>query len=110
MAGMNRLEPLFSLAALVDARGVATREFHQWLSEVCDRLPITGTATFAAGTSVVVDFTAAGLADQVDTNYIVVLEPVEDKTFWVTSKNVGDFTLNASVATSAEIKWALLRI
>lgn len=68
-------------------------------------LGLTGTAIFAAGTSIAVVF----VSPQPDTNYKVALGALANKTFWVTAKTVAGFTINASSASSDSIDWIIGR-
>lgn len=70
------------------------------------RNAFSGTATFAAATTVAVSFAAA----QPDANYGVVLGPTANKTFWVTAKGVNGFTLNASSTSSDAVDWFVYRV
>jgi hypothetical protein len=68
-------------------------------------LGATGSATFAAGTSVAVAFSSV----QPDANYKVLLGPQANKNFWVTNKTVSSFTINASATSSDTVDWAIGR-
>lgn len=70
-----------------------------------ERLPVTGTATFAAGTSVAVTFAVA----EPNTTYSVHIEAVANRTYWVTSKATTGFTINASASNSDTVGWTLIR-
>jgi hypothetical protein len=62
---------------------------------------ISGTATFAAGTAVVVTIGVTMAA----ATYKVALGPSANKTFWVSGKTTTQFTLNASSASSDAVDW-----
>lgn len=64
-----------------------------------------GTATFAGGTTKAVTFATA----EGDANYKVCITAGANKTFWVTSKGTGGFTLNASATSSDTVDWFLFR-
>ena len=68
-------------------------------------LGATGTATFVAATTALVAFSTP----QADTSYKVTLGPQANKTFWVTSKTVNGFTLNASSVSSDSVDWHIGR-
>ena len=68
-------------------------------------LPVKGTATFSAGTSVAVTFDTA----LSDANYAVVFDGEENNTFWPSSKTASGFTANADTSTSATVRWVLHR-
>lgn len=65
---------------------------------------LTGTATFAAATTVAV----TGLT-QPDTSYFIDIEPNGNFTFWPTSKTVNGFTINCSASQSGIVAWRLTR-
>lgn len=92
-----------------DDRGKLSRVLWRFLSELIaalrNRVPITGTATFAAATTVAVSFTTA----EPSAAYHVNIDGGENKTFWVTSKTTTGFTINASASTSATVGWELIR-
>lgn len=83
-----------------------TRQYRDLLLEIVRRLPVTGEATFAAGTSVAVTFSAP----EMDATYkIALLDLPADNRFWVSGKSVTGFTINAASSNSDSIGWALLR-
>ena len=92
-------------APIADATGKPTREWLGVFNEIFRRLPILGTATFAAGTSVDVTLPTA----QPDTNYRVMIEPVANRTYWFTAKTTTGFTINASASNSDVVGWAVMR-
>jgi hypothetical protein len=65
----------------------------------------TGTATFAAATSVAVIFAAA----EPDTNYSVFFENRANQVLWISAKTTAGFTINSSVSNSTVVKWLLIR-
>lgn len=84
---------------------VMSREWYSRLLAIVDRVPVTGTATFAAATTVAVTFASPELS----TDYMIVVEPAANRTYWPSSKTVTGFTLNASASNSDTVNWALLR-
>lgn len=102
-------KPPHPLTPVVGASGEFERVWFGFLSESADalrhRMPITGTATFAAGTTVDVTFDTA----EPNANYRVLIEPTENKTFWVSNKATTGFRLNASASSSATLGWVLVR-
>lgn len=64
----------------------------------------SGKATFGNALAVTVVLPAA----EADNNYRVLLGPLANKTFWITNKLVGQFTINASALSTDDIDWALL--
>jgi len=62
---------------------------------------VTGTATFAAATTVVV---TPGVT-MANANYKVMLGPKTNRTFWVTGKTTTQFTINAAAANSDAVDW-----
>lgn len=66
----------------------------------------SGTATFAAATTVAVSFGTA----QPDTTYGVNITGSANKTFWVTTKTVNGFTINASSSSSDTVDWFVFRV
>jgi hypothetical protein len=96
-------------AQISNPDGYMTREWYDNYDKVIkalqQRIPVKGTATFAAATTVVVTFTNA----EASTAYDVSIDGGENKTFWVTSKATTGFTINASGSTSATVGWTLTR-
>lgn len=66
---------------------------------------LTGSATFVAATSVAVSFPTA----EANTSYGIFIEGVANRTYWVTSKATGGFTINASASNSDTVRWLLVR-
>jgi len=64
----------------------------------------SGKATFPNALAVTVVLPAA----EADTNYRVLLGTYANKNFWISNKQVGQFTLNASALSTDDIDWALL--
>jgi hypothetical protein len=94
---------------VVDDTARMTREWYGKLDELIralqQRVPLTGTAIFAAGTSIAVTFATA----EVNTSYNVLIDAPANLTFWVTSKATTGFTINASASNSETVGWALTR-
>jgi hypothetical protein len=90
---------------LVGADGRVTREWLALFAELCRRVPVTGTATFAAATSVAVTLPAP----ESDAGYRVLIEGAAARSHWPSGKTTTGFTLNASTANSDTVAWALLR-
>lgn len=65
----------------------------------------SGTATFVAATTVAVTLTK----NQPNTDYRISLGPQSNNTFWITSKTVSGFTINASASNSSSIDWSVVR-
>jgi hypothetical protein len=66
---------------------------------------LRGSVTFTGGTSVSVTFPK----DEPDANYFVAISASSNQTFWVTSKTVSGFTINASGSSTATVDWILVR-
>lgn len=60
-----------------------------------------GVAEFDASTTATVTF----VRPRVDDQYIVLLGPRDDKTYYVSARTANDFTITASGSTSASIDW-----
>ncbi len=65
----------------------------------------SGTATFVAATAVSVTFAVA----EANASYKVLITPNANKTFWVTGKGTGGFTINASSSSSDTVDWMMFR-
>lgn len=81
------------------------REWRDLYAAMIDRLPVTGTSTFVASTSVAVTLTP----NERDTSYSVFVEAVDDNYFRITSKAVTGFTITAKNSNSTTVRWALMR-
>ena len=66
---------------------------------------VVGTTNLVAAASVAVTFATA----QPDANYFIGLEIPSNNKFWVTSKTVNGFTLNADSVLTLSVKWKLTR-
>ena len=88
-----------------DKEPVGTPAWRRFFRALARRSPHSGTASFAAATSVAVALNPA-LSDD---RYNVFLETPENRTFWITSKTKAGFTLNASTATSITIGYSIVR-
>lgn len=88
---------------------IATREWFDFFSRLMavllNRLAVTGTAVFSGGTTATVTFATA----EADANYSVWYAAEENRTYWTTSKTAAGFTANASSASSATVRWQLVR-
>ena len=84
---------------------VMTREWYSRLLNNADRIPVTGTATFAAATTVAVVFETP----EISTDYNISLDAAANLTHWVTSKATTGFTINASSSNSNTIGWTMTR-
>lgn len=81
------------------------RFFTRLVNALANRLPITGSATFAAATTATVTFSTP----EKDANYDVWFSPPDSKTYWASSKTANGFTANASSSVSATVRWQLIR-
>lgn len=79
--------------------------FADLIAALNNRVPITGTVTFAAATTAAVTFTVAEPAD----TYQVWFASPEDNFLWATSKTVNGFTANAKNSSSATFGWQIIR-
>lgn len=77
----------------------------RWFQALARRSPRFGSATFSAGTSIAVTLVPEEATD----TYAVALEPSENNTFWISSKAVGGFTLNAASTSSATVPFVIHR-
>ena len=69
---------------------------------------LTGSASFAASTSVAVTFSPAwGVMN--GSVYHVALETPSNANYWVSNKTASGFTINCEVAVSATIQWSVTR-
>lgn len=95
--------------AVVDTAGKPSRDwftFFDLLAKLLrERLATTGTATFAAATTVAVTFAQA----LTDANYNVTIDSPANRTHWVTSKTTTGFTINASASNSDTVGWTVVR-
>ena len=99
-------KPPHPTVPMVDAEGRIKVDWRAFFEEVSRRIPVFGTATFAAATTVAVTLAAA----EPDAGYhIALVDLPENNTFWVTSQTTLGFTINAASVSSATIGWALLR-
>lgn len=86
-----------------DAR--AERQWRDMFSAMSSRTPVIGSATFAAATSVAVTLATP----EMNTDYMVLVEPVANRTYWISAKATTGFTINASGSNSDTVAWALFR-
>lgn len=77
----------------------------RWFQTVARLLPRHGSATFSAGTSIAVSL----VPPETSATYLVALEAPEDNTFWVSSKAVDGFTINAGSTSSATVPFVIFR-
>lgn len=84
-----------------------TREWLTLFSNIVDRLPRIGTATFPGGGPTTIAVTLA--PNEADTNYLVVIEHPANRNYWITSRAVTGFTINQSATADETVRWALLR-
>lgn len=66
---------------------------------------LTGQATFAASTSVVVTFPVA----EANSSYRVFLDNPANQVLWVTGKSTSGFTINSSVSNSTTVGWMIVK-
>lgn len=92
------------VASLHMAR-VWTDWLRKFVPAIRHNTPITGTVTFAAATSAAVAFDTA----EASTDYNVMVEPPEDRRWWITSKATTGFTINVSSSSSAVYTWTVVR-
>lgn len=94
---------------VVDARRKATNDFYRFLmnliTALLNRVPVTGSVTFAAATTATVTFATPEANDDYD---IWAASP-SSKTYWATSKATTGFTLNASASSSETVRYLLIR-
>lgn len=99
--------PTFRVEAFTSA---ATMREWSWdacptLTRYSSSLNDAGTVTFAAATSATVTLTKT----QPAADYLVVLGPQANKTFWVSGQTTTQFTINASSSSSDVVNWVLTR-
>jgi hypothetical protein len=75
------------------------------LTRYSSSLNDAGTVTFAAATTATVTLTKT----QPAADYLVVLGPQANKTFWVSGQTTTEFTINASSSSSDVVNWVLTR-
>jgi hypothetical protein len=96
-------------AAIIGASGLVTREWYSWFVDtynaLLNRLPITGTATFSAATTVAVTFATP----EPSADYRVYLSGDANRTYWASSEATTGFTINASASNSDSVGWAIIR-
>lgn len=96
-------------AEIAEAGGHPTRDwlrfFYELIAALTNRVPVTGSATFAAATSVAVTFTTAEAA----ATYDIFVAAADDNYHWASSKATTGFTLNAKNSTSVTVRWQLIR-
>jgi hypothetical protein len=90
---------------IVEADGGCNREWRNFFSELSRRVPVTGTATFAAATTVAVTFAPA----EMSTEYNVFIEGAAARDYWPSGKAVTGFTINASAVNSDTVNWTMFR-
>jgi hypothetical protein len=76
--------------ALVGPDGRMAREWLAMFAELVRRVPVTGTATFAAATSVAVTLSAP----EADASYRVLIEGAAARFYWPSGKTTTGFTLS----------------
>lgn len=79
--------------------------FSDLVAALLNRIPITGTVTFAAATTAAVTFDTP----EADANYKIFYSSGADNYFWTTSPTTTGFTANAKTSTSATVGWQLIR-
>lgn len=79
--------------------------WRRFLRALLSRSPVSGQATFSAGTNVAVTLNPPLLDDQ----YNVLVDAPENNTFWATNKTPNGFTLNASSSTSVTVGYTTAR-
>lgn len=79
--------------------------FYDLRTALLNRVPVTGSVTFSAGTTKAVTFTTA----EADANYDIWYASPEDNFLWTTSKATTGFTANAKNSSSATFRWQLIR-
>lgn len=89
----------------IDKEPVTTIAWRRFFRALLARSPVSGTVTFAAGTSVVVTLNPP-LPDE---RYNVLVEASENNRFWVTGKSGAGFVLNADTPTSATLGYTTVR-
>lgn len=101
------LDPSQAISEAVTGR--PTREWYRFffdlLSALANRLPVVGSVTFAASTTVAVTFSKP----EADANYTVWAAAPDNKTYWASSLTANGFTMNASSASSATVPYQLIR-
>lgn len=99
--------PLTHEHPFVHLDGKIDIDWYGWLDTLARRIPIGGSTTFTGSTTASVVFKDAGLPNQPDTKYFVVIEPQDGLELWPSNKTTTGFTLNSRPATSATIFWAV---
>lgn len=88
---------------------LAETDWYNWFllfaKAVLHNTALTGTATFAGGTTAAVTFTTP----EPTANYNVITEAPEDRRVWITSKTTTGFVINVSAASSATYTWTVIR-
>ena len=84
---------------------ITSRWWRNFFQAIQSRSPTSGTATFAAGTSIAVTLNPALPDDE----YNVLLDAPENKIFWTTVKTTTGFTINASGSTSVTVGYTIVR-
>lgn len=81
------------------------RFFSTLLQVLLNRLPVTGTASFAAATTATVTFGTP----EANANYDVWFAAPDGKTYWASSKSTTGFTANASASVTADVRYQIIR-
>lgn len=101
--------PKESAAVSDTLSGRMRHAWYTWFSDLVaallNRLPITGSVTFAASTTAAVTFATP----EADANYDVWYASGADNYFWTTSKSVSGFTANAKTSNSATVRYQIIR-
>lgn len=79
--------------------------FADLIAALNNRVPITGSVTFAAATTAAVTFDKPEAAD----TYKVFFDSPEDNFLWATSRTTTGFTANAKNSTSETFGWQIIR-
>lgn len=87
------------------ARAIVAVPWLRFFQRLSELVPRFGEATFSADTAVAVSLVPAETAD----TYVVAVQPPENNTFWVSSKTVDGFTLNAASTSSATVPFVIHR-
>lgn len=93
---------------IAESDGRISQVWFRYFAELNKRVPVTGTATFAAATTVDVTLPVA----EVDTNYHVLVEGVANRTYFVpvANKTTTGFRITASASNSDVVGWAIVRL
>lgn len=100
--------PNHSVDATADRQRISAelfRFFSNLIAALLNRVPITGSATFAAGTTVAVTFTNA----EPSADYSVWFAPSSNLVLWASSIATTGFTANASSSNSTTVRYMIVR-